>query len=186
MIAVVPDLAACRLVNSGRFLLGGNGGQEGTMGAWVPPGAGPAGQSCQSHSCARSADKEGKSVLIWAGVQSNLRRQRIVERGGRECRHTSDQSFCARRGATRDKKTQRPAGSLEGHLAFFSQMLGAAKWGSNGIAGSTTQNPGSSLHSVIAIMCNFCTVTPHRGPLIFTGSRGYNKRACRPQASIIH
>ena len=30
------------------------------------------GASCQSRSCARSADKEGESVLIWAGVQTKL------------------------------------------------------------------------------------------------------------------
>ncbi|KAI9525878.1 hypothetical protein NQZ68_002426 [Dissostichus eleginoides] len=40
------------------------------------------GASCQSRSCARSADKEGESVLIWAGVQTKL--DWVGGGGGRE------------------------------------------------------------------------------------------------------
>lgn len=44
------------------------GNNRGMGGVW----SSAHGASCESRSCARSADKEGESVLIWAGVQSNL------------------------------------------------------------------------------------------------------------------
>ncbi len=47
---------------------GAIGNNRGVGGVWRSAH----GASCQSRSCARSADKEGESVLIWAGIQSNL------------------------------------------------------------------------------------------------------------------
>lgn len=75
MIVVVPVLAACLRLRAGSFLGGkkkGTGNNRGVGGVWNSAHR----ASCQSRSCARSADKEGESVLAWAGVQSNLRRWR--------------------------------------------------------------------------------------------------------------
>lgn len=61
------------------------------------------GASCQRGSCARSGDKEGELVLIWAAVQSKL----DWDGGGEElagCRHTSDRCLYVRRGPQRTKR----------------------------------------------------------------------------------
>ncbi|AWO96017.1 Hypothetical protein SMAX5B_022037 [Scophthalmus maximus] len=47
-------------------------GHGGTIKAWVAFGTRPNVASCQRGSCARSADKEGELVPIWAGGQSRL------------------------------------------------------------------------------------------------------------------
>lgn len=100
-IVVVPVLAACLRLRAGSFLGGkkkGTGNNGGVGGVWSSSHR----ASCQSRSCARSADKEGESVLVWAGVQSNLRRWRWGGGEARECRHTSE----CKEGAPTDKKTQ--------------------------------------------------------------------------------